>query len=112
MEVPSLGSCTIWYLDDNVPTVNKINVSIFWQLRNNVEISFNVKTELLVKFTLSWFSFPFISIDNVPLLVNSAVFSIDLNVSIFSINCTLNIQYLSFLIDDEGILVFEELPPS
>jgi len=65
-----------------------------------VEISLNIKAELLVKFSLSWFSLPFISIDNIPLLVDSIVLRVDTDVSVFLINIALNFKDLAFLIDN------------
>ena len=40
-------------------------------MRDNVEWSFNIETEVLVEFTLNWFSWIFIGIDDVPLLVET-----------------------------------------
>jgi hypothetical protein len=48
-----------------------------------VEVSLNVKTEVLIELTLSWFSLPFINVDDVPLLVDFTVLSMDDNVSVF-----------------------------
>jgi len=47
-----------------------------------VERSFNIKTELFVKFSFSWFALPFVSIDNVPLLVDLVVFVGDYDISV------------------------------
>jgi hypothetical protein len=81
-------------------------------LRDNVEWSFDVETELFIQFSLSWFSLPFISIDDVPLLVDSSVLLEEDDVSVLGILSTLNIHYLSFLVDNESTLVSEELPMS
>jgi len=101
MEVPDLGSSSIWNLDDHISIVNQVEVSVIWELGDNVEISLNIETESLIELTLSWFSLPFINIDDVPLLVDSSVLVIDHDVSVLSINCTLDIKYLSSLIDDK-----------
>ena len=100
MEVPDLGSSSVWNLDDHISVVDQVEVSVIWQLGDNVEISLNIKTESFIELSLSWFSLPFINIDNIPLLVNLTIFSIDLDVSVFSINTSLDIQYLSSFIDD------------
>ena len=100
MEVPDLGSSSVWNLDDHISVVDQVEVSVIWQLGDNVEISLNIKTESLIELSLSWFSLPFINVNNIPLLVNLTIFGIDLDVSVFSINTSLDIQYLSSFIDD------------
>jgi hypothetical protein len=32
MEVPDLGSSTIWNLDDHIPVVDQVKVSVIWKL--------------------------------------------------------------------------------
>jgi hypothetical protein len=56
-----------------------------------VEVSFDVKSELFVEFTLSWLTLPFINVYNIPLLVDSVVLILDLDVSVFGINITLDV---------------------
>jgi hypothetical protein len=70
-------------LNNNIPVVDQVKISVIWQLRNNVEVSLNVKTEVLIELTLGWFSLPFINVDDVPLLVDFTVLSMDDNVSVF-----------------------------
>ena len=65
-----------------------------------MEISFDVETILLVEFSLSWFTLPLISIDDVPLLVDLVSLSIDTNVSVLLVNVSLDFQDLSFLVDN------------
>jgi hypothetical protein len=77
-----------------------------------MEVSLNVKTELLVELSLSWFSLPFISVDNIPWLVESVVLVLDFNVSVFSINIALDMKDLAFLIAHVDTSVSEHLPPS
>jgi hypothetical protein len=77
-----------------------------------VEISFDIETEFIVEFSFSWFSLPFISIDDVPLLVDISILIGYLNVSVFRIEISLNFDNLSSLVDNESILISEELPPS
>jgi hypothetical protein len=70
-------------LNNHIPVVDQVKISVIWQLRNNVEVSLNVKTEVFIELTLSWFSLPFINVDDVPLLVDFTVLSMDDNVSVF-----------------------------
>jgi hypothetical protein len=91
VEVPDLGSSSVWNLDYHVSVVDKVKVSVIWQLGDNIEISLNVKTESFIELSLSWFSLPFINIDNIPLLVDLSMFVINLDVSVFSIYSSLDI---------------------
>jgi len=75
MEIPDLSVSSVWCLDNKVSVVDKIKVSVGWELRDNVEWSFNVKTKLFVEFSFHWISLPFIKIDDIPLLVESIVSS-------------------------------------
>jgi hypothetical protein len=77
-----------------------------------MEWSFNVEAILLIELSFSWFTLPLISVDNVPLLVDLSIFWSSFNVSVFGVDVTCNMDYLSFLIDNKGILVFPHLPPS
>jgi hypothetical protein len=83
MEIPYLSSSTVWCFDDHVSVVDKVEVSVVWESRDNVEVSLNVKTESFIELTLSWFSLPLIGVDDVPLLVNGILLSVDTNVSVF-----------------------------
>jgi hypothetical protein len=86
VEVPDLGASSVWYLDDHVSVVNEIEVSVILHLRDNVEWSFNVETEVFIEFTLLWLIWIFISIDDIPLLVDFSVLAPCKNVSVLSIN--------------------------
>jgi hypothetical protein len=77
-----------------------------------VEISFNIETEHFVEFSLNWFLFIFINIDDIPLLVDLSMFAPNNDVSLFIINSSVDIHKLSPFIDNEWRLVSEELPPS
>jgi hypothetical protein len=77
-----------------------------------VEISFDVKSELWIEFSFLWFSLPFINVHDIPLLVDLVVLSINNDVSVFSINVTLNFDNLTLLVDNGSALILEELPPS
>jgi hypothetical protein len=113
MEVPDLSLSSILNLNDHVSVVDEIEISIAWQFRHNVEVSFNVKAELFIEFSLDWLTLPFINVDNVPLLVDSSMSWMNNDVLLLSINSTLDIKYLSILdISDEGSFLLEELPPS
>jgi hypothetical protein len=60
----SVASC----LDDSVVVADFIKVSMFSNSRHNVEWSLDVESEVWVEFSLSWFTCPFINVDDVPLL--------------------------------------------
>jgi len=72
-----------------------------------MEWSLNIKSKLLVEFSLSWFSLPFVSIDNVPLLVDTVRLFVNANVSVFLIKISLNLKNLSSLINNCSSLVSE-----
>jgi hypothetical protein len=112
MEVPNLGVSSVWSLDNHVSVVDKIEVSILFQLRNNMEVFFYNESEFLVHFSFSGLTFPFIDVDDVPLLMNAIVSTIDTNVSVFLVNVSYNLHYFASLIDDVVILESEKLPPS
>jgi hypothetical protein len=70
-------------------------------MSDNVEISFNIKAESLVEFSLSWF-LPLITIDDIELLVDLSMSLPYNNVSVFSINATLNVKDLSSNVLDDS----------
>lgn len=97
---------------------DEIKVLVWVHVGNNVEWSFNIETELFIQFSLLWLFWPFISIDDFPLLTNGTS-SLTVwnswaasNSSIFSIKSTININNLSFVVDKIVTLKSEELPPS
>jgi hypothetical protein len=57
-------------------------------LRDNVEWSFNIETEVFVEFSFLWIFWILISIDDVPLLVDLSMLVVDNDVSVFSIKST------------------------
>jgi hypothetical protein len=69
-------------------------------LRDNVEISFNIESELLVELTLGWLIWILISIDDLPSLVDFTMLVMHNDVSVFSINATLNIKHFSFFVGE------------
>jgi hypothetical protein len=107
MEVPFLGVSSISSLDDHVSAVNNIKISSWSQFGDNVEWSFDVETEHFVKFSLFWLSWVNISVDDIPLLVDSLMFVPDNDVSVLGINSTMDIHGLSSLIDDVSALKSE-----
>jgi len=112
VEVPDLSLSTIWCLDDHISVVDEIEVSVLLQFGNDVEVSLNIHTEVGVKLTFNWLIWILISIDNLPLLVDFTVLVVDDKVLVLIIKATSNIQNFSSLVDDEGTVLFEELPPS
>ena len=83
------------------------------KFRNNVEWSFNVESEEFIEFSLLWLFWIFISVDNVPLLVETLVSVPDNDISAFIILSTMYIHSFSFIVDDPSVvLVSEEIPPS
>jgi hypothetical protein len=112
MEVPFLCVSSIWSLYHKVSIVDQIEVSTALEFRDNIEISFYEKSEPIVELSLSWFSLILVSIDDIPLLVDLAVFVPNNEVSVFLVNSSRNIDNLSFLICDESTLHSEHLPPS
>jgi hypothetical protein len=81
-------------------------------MRDNVESSVNIEAELLIELTLGWFFHPFISIDDIELLVDLSMSIPDDDVSVFLIDTSLNIHDLSFIIGNESTSISPELPPS
>jgi hypothetical protein len=77
-----------------------------------MEISLNVKTESLVELSLGRLSLPFVSVHDIPLLMNFITLSVNSNVFVFTVKFSNNFDNLSFLVDDCWSLISEELPPS
>jgi hypothetical protein len=112
VEVPDLSLSSIWCLDDHVSVVNEIKISVLWQFGDNIEVSFNIESEISVEFTFDWLIWVLISIDNLPLLVDLSMLVVDLDILVLIIESTSNIHHLSFLIHNELAFQSEELPPS
>jgi hypothetical protein len=83
-----------------------------WELSDNVEWSLNVKTKVFIKFSFLGWKLPFINVDYIPLLVDLSVLVPCNDVSVLSINTTMNIHNLSMRIDEVCSIKVEELPPS
>ena len=112
MEVPDLSLSSISSLDDHVSVVDEIKISVCWQFRDDVEWSFNIESEHLVEFSLLWIFWHFVSVDDIPLLVESLMFVPDDDVSVFSIYSSGYIQDLAFIVNNISTLISEQLPPS
>jgi hypothetical protein len=113
MEIPDLSSSSVWCFDDHVSIVNQVEVSVLWQFRDNIEVPLDVKTELLIEFSLSWLTLPLVNIHNIPLLIDLTMGWMNNDVLLLSVNSTLDVKYLSILdVSDESAFLFEELPPS
>jgi hypothetical protein len=82
IEIPSLGLSSIWCLNDHVSVVDEIKVSAIWEFGDNVEVSLDIESESVTELSLSWLTLPFISIDNVPLLVDLSMFVMNDDVSV------------------------------
>jgi hypothetical protein len=112
VEVPDLGVSTIWSLDDHVSVVDEIKVSVGCHLGNNMERSFNVETEVWVEFSLLWILWVFISIDEIPLLVETVLSLFHSEELALVVLVVLDCDDQASLIDDVMALVSEQLPPS
>jgi len=112
MEVPDLSLSAIWSLDDHVSVVDQVEVSVVWKFGDDVEVSLNKESESFVELSLGWFSLPFISVDNVPLLVDLLLIVVNNNVSVLRIRSALNFNNFTVLVDNVWSLVSEHLPPS
>jgi hypothetical protein len=112
VEVPDLSLSSVWSLDDHVSVVDEIKISVLWQFGDNIEVSFNIESEISVEFTFDWLIWVLISIDNRPLLVDLSMFVVDLDILVLIIESTSDIHHLSFLIHNELAFQSEELPPS
>ena len=112
MEVPCLALSSIFCLNDHVLVVDQVKVSVRVHFSSNVEVSINVETEVFVEFTLLWFCWVFIFINDIPLLVKTLMSVPSNDVSVFVIKTACYIKDLSFLVDNVGTLLSPELPPS
>jgi hypothetical protein len=63
MEVPDLGLSSVWCFNDHVSVVNEIEISVFFEFRNNVEISFNIHAEISIELSFDWFFWILVGID-------------------------------------------------
>jgi hypothetical protein len=77
-----------------------------------MEISFNIETESLVEFSLSWISLPLVSIDDVPLSSNIVGSLTNIDILVFLIYILVYVHDLSSHVFEVSALHFEHLPPS
>jgi len=82
------------------------------QLRNDVERSFNIETEVFAELSLDGLLLPFILIDDIEELVDLSVLVVNNDVLVFSVKATSDVQNFTFLICDESTISVEHLPPS
>jgi hypothetical protein len=101
VEVPNLRVSAIGCLDDHVSVVDQVKISIVWELRDYMEWSFDVETELFIQLSLLWLSLPLINIHNVPLLMDAIVFVVDSNVPVLLIDIALNLNNLSSFVNNK-----------
>jgi hypothetical protein len=66
-----------------------------------MEISFNIETEVFAVLSLTWFTLPSVSIDEIELLVLSSMSLPGVKVSVFSVNTSLNIHNLLVVFVDK-----------
>ena len=67
MEVPDLSLSSIRSLNDHVSVVDEVEVSVTWHSGDNIEISFDIESELFIQLSLLWLRV-LVNIDNLPLL--------------------------------------------
>jgi hypothetical protein len=108
VEVPNLCSSSIWNLNDHVSIVDQVKISVVWQGRNDVEVSFNIEAELFVELTLSWFLLVLINIDDSPSLVNLSVLGFHDKVSVLVIKSTVNSHDITLLDVNNHIVLVSE----
>jgi len=78
-----------------------------------MEISLNIESELFIEFSFLWFTLPLIDVHDIPLLVDLAVSWVDHDVSVLSIDSTLDVKYFIILdISYESTISSPQLPPS
>jgi hypothetical protein len=85
MEIPFLACSTILSLDHEVST-KIIDVSMFSEVRDDIEVLVDNEAPISVPLTGGWFTLPVLGIDKVPLLFRSSVEDGHVNISIFSVN--------------------------
>ena len=91
MEIPFLRFSTISNLNHHVSVVYQIEVSCTWKLRDNIEVSFDIKTKSFVELSFLWFALPLINVHNIPLLVDLSVGTVNSDVLVFSVNSSLDL---------------------
>ena len=111
VEEEFLGIITVWCLDDQVVSKNvKISCACHGSL--NVEMSFYIQAEVFVEFTFLWLFLVLINIDDIPFLVDLIIFLVDDDVSVLTVNSSLDIDSITLLIDDVLSNELEHLEPS
>jgi hypothetical protein len=112
IKVPELSVSSISGLDHHVSVVDQIKIFVWLELRNNVEGSFNIETEVFAQFTFNWLFLPLIFIDDIEQLLSFSMLSMDNDILVLSVKTSRNFHNFAFLIDDECTISAEHLPPS
>jgi hypothetical protein len=112
MEVPFLSVSTMLSLDGQVSIVNDTKISVWSKFRNNVEWSLNNKSELLIEFSLLWFIFHFINIDDVPLLEDLVTLVAHSDQFLLLIDLSINFNDSSLPVGEVWSFILPHLPPS
>jgi len=77
-----------------------------------MEWSINLEAPVLVQISFLEISWHFVNVDDFPGLSNFAVLVVDCNVSVFTVDVSLDGHDLSFLVDQHVTFPSEELEPS
>jgi hypothetical protein len=112
MEIPNLSLSSILNLDSKISVIRNVEISICSQLRNNIEISLNIEAKVSVKLSLGWFVWILVSIDYLPLLVDSVVLIVDLDVLVLIVNTSRDFHDLLSIVHNVSSLQSKQLPPS
>jgi hypothetical protein len=111
VEVEFLGIITVWCLDDQVVSEN-VEISCACHGSLDVEVSFYVQAEVFVEFTFLWLFLVLINIDDIPFLMDLSTWLVDDDVSVLTVNTSLDIDSIALLIDDVFSNELEHLEPS
>jgi hypothetical protein len=113
IEVPLLGFGVVSpSLKGYIVCTNALNNSVEWELRDEVEWSVDVESEIFIN-TLSLDCVSLIKVDNLPLLVSSALISPYSNCLAFFILSSFDIKNFAALpVDELVVFILEYLEPS
>jgi hypothetical protein len=78
-----------------------------------MEWSFNIETIVFIKFTLLWLSLEVLNIDDVPLLIQLVVSSVEAELLFLIILVLVDLHSIVVLnVDELGVVILEKLVPS
>jgi hypothetical protein len=78
-----------------------------------MEWSFNIETIVFIKFTLLWLSLEVLNIDDVPLLIQLVVSSVEAELLFLIILVLVDLHsIIVFNVDELGVVILEKLVPS